>query len=135
MIKRKDPRDKPDKPPGKPDKPDKPQDEISGAMKAVGRADTVVFSGSIEASEAPSAGPELSWTPSHGAPEFTMVTEGTVGGGDTLEFEIQPNGGSWINATTFVHMITSEEDAISTITLGLGFLTGGSYEARCRVSN
>lgn len=69
-------------------------------------------------------------------PIFDIDVDNTVATGDVIVLQIQIDGGSWSSlVVNNTHTITSGEDAANQITLPIGALTNGTYDARVNVTH
>lgn len=94
-----------------------------GSLGALGKAGT---SGPAP----PLLSMDPSWTSANSTPLFDI--DAAFVAGDDLQFEVQTAGGDWSGATVVHHTVTSGEISGSQITLGIGPLANGNFEARCK---
>lgn len=75
------------------------------------------------------------WDTTDNTPSFAITFDATVTAGDDLRLQIQAAGGDWsslISDTT--HDITAPEDVADAVSLAVGTLANGNYEARANVT-
>ncbi|MDA9521637.1 hypothetical protein XI06_15110 [Bradyrhizobium sp. CCBAU 11434] len=84
---------------------------------------------------APVLAMDPSWNSSQARPIFDIDAAFAVGGGDDLQFEYQTPGAGWSSPTVVHHTVLSGEISGIQVSLGIGALASGNWEARCKFAH
>ena len=79
---------------------------------------------------APVLAMDPSWSSSQASPIFDI--DAAFVAGDDLQFEYEASGANWVSPTVVHHTVTSGELSGNQISLGIGALANGNWEARCK---
>lgn len=99
-----------------------------GTFTITGIDATLTYAGSTPA--APVLSMDASWDSSQASPLFDI--DAAFVDQDDLQFEIQTAGAGWASPTVVNHTVTTAEISGGQISLSIGALSNGDYEARCK---
>jgi hypothetical protein len=89
--------------------------------------------GSPSGPVAPVLSMDASWDSSQASPIFDI--DAAFVAGDDLQFEYETSGAGWASPTVVHHTVTSGELSGNQISLGIGALANGNWEARCKFAH
>lgn len=100
-----------------------------GTLGALGKAGT---SGPVLPA-APILSMDPAWDTSQASPIFDI--DAAFVANDDLQFEYETSGAGWVSPTVVHHTVTGGEISGAQISLGIGALANGNWEARCKFAH